>query len=80
MGRARSRSWDSKRNIPRSSTISLTGLTQSEVKGCPTSGFGAWLGWKSIQTWVGLGWAGGRGRARGLASMREMSDFNQRVM
>lgn len=55
MRRTHSSSWESKeQNIPCSSTISLMGMTQSEVKGCPTSGFvGAWLGWKSIQTWVG---------------------------
>lgn len=56
MGRAHSSSWESKeQNIPCFSTISLMGLTQSEAKGCPTSGLEPGLAGKVSRPGLGEG-------------------------
>lgn len=55
----------------------LMGLPQSEVNSCPTSGLEPWLGWKTVQTWAGVGVGV---VVKGLASTGDMCDFNQRVV
>lgn len=52
--------------------LHLLGLTHSEVNSCPISGLEPGLAGKVSRP--------GLGEVRGLASTKQMSDFNRRVM